>query len=805
MTPDREHPQRRGDRGTDLGGSTRLLTRLIAVCIRLGRAAPRLVRAVGRPFAATFVAIGAVCRRTARAITHAASNIGGWARRHRRSVVVAAIALAALLLFGAALVVPGAAQAGGSVVLGLGILAVGGVLVFGAAAGLVVGGRWLGRVLRDPSRRLGAMLRSAARAVFGGFAALVAPIRRVLASVGRAAVRFFAAIGHSLGVVLSTIGHVLARCFTTIGHVLAGCFAGIGRALARVLSAIGAVLGTGLRAVGWVVGTALGTVGRAFARLVAPIVGLIGAALGRAGHLIARAVGAVARWCAPMLDAVARKLDQGFATLGRVARRGGRALVGTTRRVEHAVGVAIVKARLQTRAEDHAAALVEARAVARDRPASALSVPFRATVDQNEFLFRDATEVHAIVTVDADAGPASIGATIGAANGNAPEPETATVILLDCSGSMGRPWSRLRAAQRATAASVESLRNGSWFAIVRATDEAEVLYPPDGHLVPATPDTRRAAIAALRLLWPEGGTAMGTWLRLARTLVDDRPSAIARAILLTDGRDESETRAELDAALRLCTGRLQCDCRGIGTDWAVDELRTIATRTLGTVDIVADPDDLEADFLAMTDAAMSKHVGDARLRVWTPRGARVRFVKQVSPSIEDLTTLRRRIDDRTSEYPTGSWGTETRDYHVCIEVPRRGVGEEMLAARVTLEVGSTTASKALIRAIWTADEERATRITPRVAHATGQAELADLIQDGLARRRAGDATAATDRLGRALALAAASGNEHTLRLLQQVVDVEADDASGSVRFRADAELADEMALDARSSKTTRLV
>ena len=39
----------------------------------------------------------------------------------------------------------------------------------------------------------------------------------------------------------------------------------------------------------------------------------------------------------------------------------------------------------------------------------------------------------------------------------------------------------------------------------------------------------------------------------------------------------------------------------------------------------------------MTGAAMDKNVADVWLRLWTPQGAVVRFVKQVAPAVEDLT------------------------------------------------------------------------------------------------------------------------------------------------------------------------
>ena len=55
--------------------------------------------------------------------------------------------------------------------------------------------------------------------------------------------------------------------------------------------------------------------------------------------------------------------------------------------------------------------------------------------------------------------------------------------------------------------------------------------------------------------------------------------------------------------------------------------------------------------------------------------------------------------------------------------------------------------------MWTDDEAQSTRINPHVAHYTGQAELADAIQEGLEARKDGDLDTATAKLGRAVKLA----------------------------------------------------
>ena len=131
----------------------------------------------------------------------------------------------------------------------------------------------------------------------------------------------------------------------------------------------------------------------------------------------------------------------------------------------------------------------------------------------------------------------------------------------------------------------------------------------------------------------------------------------------------------------------------------------------------------------------------------------------------------------------------------------------MLAARVSLILatasGPLTLGQGLVKAIWTDEEALSTRINRHVAHYTGQAELAQAIQDGLDARKAGDDHSAAVKLGRAVALAHESGNQDTASLLAKVVDV-LDPVTGTVRLKPRVVDADEMALDTRSSKTVRV-
>jgi hypothetical protein len=411
---------------------------------------------------------------------------------------------------------------------------------------------------------------------------------------------------------------------------------------------------------------------------------------------------------------------------------------------------------------------------------------FLAEAYQNEYLPAGASEVNAVVTVTAVGSAAATEVA-----------DAAEIVIVDMSGSMALPATKLKAAKAATAAAIDCIRDGVSFAVVSGATRAHSEYPTDRPLAVASPVTRQAAKAAVEALWHRDGTCIGRWLSLADELFAAAPDAIHHAILLTDGRNEGESTEQLDEALARCEGHFQCDCRGVGTDWEVGELRRIASTLLGTVDIVADPAGLAADFTAMIDRAMTKDTNNVSLRLWTPRGASVAFVKQVSPTIEDLTSRAQRLDDLTAEYPTGAWGGESRDYHLCIRVPAHEVGG------FSLVVDGDVAGQALIKAIWTDDEQLSTRISREVAHYSGQSELAEAIQEGLEARRAGDEQTATFKLGRAVQLAADSGNDGTMTLLRGVVEID-DPATGTVRLKRQVDDADEMALDTRSTKTIRV-
>ena len=412
-------------------------------------------------------------------------------------------------------------------------------------------------------------------------------------------------------------------------------------------------------------------------------------------------------------------------------------------------------------------------------------------VDHNPYLAEETGTVDAIVSI-----------AVGSEMVVDKSPVRVESIIIDCSTSMKSPQGKFDEAKRATKAAVSEMVDGTYFTIIAGTERATPVYPEDGQLAQASDETRSAASNAVDSLQPNGGTAIGTWLAHVREIAEQHEGALAHAILLTDGKDEHETPEELAEEIGLSEGEFTCDCRGVGTDWRVEELRAVSSALLGTVDIVANPADLVDDFAAMMRASMDKSIPDLTLRLWTPAGARVAFVKQVGPTVEDLTARRVDAGSQCGEYRLGAWGHEERDYHIQVEVEPAAVGREKLAARVTVVAGDKILGEGLVKAVWTADTALSARISRRVAHYTGQAELAQAVQDGLAARKNGDIAAATANLRRAMELAVKSGNEGTAKLLRRVIEV--DEHTGTARLRRDVDAADEMALDARSTRTARV-
>ncbi|MEV7989357.1 VWA domain-containing protein [Micromonospora sp. NPDC085948] len=409
---------------------------------------------------------------------------------------------------------------------------------------------------------------------------------------------------------------------------------------------------------------------------------------------------------------------------------------------------------------------------------------FDLEVNQNKFLRVGGREMHAVLSVTGEGDPAED-------DPRAPSDPSrlVEVLVIDCSGSMADPPTKMAAAQQAAAAAIAVLPDGVRYAVVQGTHEATMVYPATPTLATATSATRKEARAAVARLGASGGTAMGSWLAAARGLLPPS-STINHALLLTDGINEHETADELERVLHSCVGRFVCDPRGIGEGWRPADLLRIAAALHGTAEAVRRPADLAASFRESVLAALTKLLPDGRIRLRTMPYAELVFFKQTSPTIQDLTEYAERVDERTWEFATGSWGAERRDYHLSLRVtaPDDVLEQDRLAARVNLVVdGEVRSATATVLVNWTVDMAKSARIDLSVSQVTGQEDVRQAINAGCDAFDRGDRVEAHAQLAQAVALATATRDEAALEQLRHLVDIEPD---GLVRLREDLSQAD---------------
>lgn len=407
----------------------------------------------------------------------------------------------------------------------------------------------------------------------------------------------------------------------------------------------------------------------------------------------------------------------------------------------------------------------------------------------NPHVSLDARRIDAVLTITASGEARAAGAG-----------RRAVAFVIDVSGSM--QGDKLVAAKYAVRRCIDLLDADTKFMVVSFNANAKEVVA----LSAATPRAKEHAHDIVQRLEAAGATCMSKALRAVRHGLRGEGDAISYALFLTDGDNSGDEANALQSALTECKGLFQCDCRGVGTDWKPGDLRLISGALLGNADAVADPERLGEEFRASLTRALSKGVGDVRLRLWSPKTARVVAIKQMSPEIADLRALARQFDEKTLEVPLGAWGAESRDYHITIETAAGAEGDEMLACRPFIVFTENGNERKIpgqpVIAAWSADQGLTTRINPQVAHYTGQKELADSIREGLEAQAHGDIDQATRLLGRAAKIAISTGNDDVTQRLRKVVDV-IDEEQGTVRLKSGAGKAEILELDMGGTRTVR--
>ena len=176
----------------------------------------------------------------------------------------------------------------------------------------------------------------------------------------------------------------------------------------------------------------------------------------------------------------------------------------------------------------------------------------------------------------------------------------------------------------------------------------------------------------------------------------------------------------------------------------------------------------------------------AQLRVWTPQGAEVLFVRQVAPTDRGPrgpAHAGQRAHRRVPTRVRGATRAATTTWRC--GVPAKAVGNEQLAARVQLVVRRRDRrARAWCRRCGPTTRASRRGSTRRSPTTPARPSSATAIQEGLAAKASGDDDTATAKLGRAVQLAKETGNDEATSRLKKVVDVE-DPETGTVRLKRD--------------------
>lgn len=239
----------------------------------------------------------------------------------------------------------------------------------------------------------------------------------------------------------------------------------------------------------------------------------------------------------------------------------------------------------------------------------------------------------------------------------------AEAIVLDRSGSMAYPRTKLHEAQEAACAAVDTLPDGTMFAVLEGTFQARMVYPREPLLAPLSDRIREDTKDAVRALQPSTeGTIIGSWLDKVRDLLEPYDDLIRHATLLTDGRNQHQGRDDLDRAIDACRGVLSCDARGIGADWDPDELLHIVEALHGSAPALSAIDDLTVDFTDVMHGLMGRAVPEVKLRVRCGRGVTLADAEQSHPLLMDMRQHITADNGRVVDFALGPWADETRDY-----------------------------------------------------------------------------------------------------------------------------------------------
>lgn len=189
----------------------------------------------------------------------------------------------------------------------------------------------------------------------------------------------------------------------------------------------------------------------------------------------------------------------------------------------------------------------------------------------------------------------------------------ALAVVLDTSGSMY--GDKIDQARQSVLDLIRDMRDDDQIAVVRYSDDAEVLQP-----LARVGDVRSELNARIRRLVAEGGTAIPRGLSSGlRALEDATRGRVKRVVLISDGLDSSRLEAERLAQVSFGKG-VTISALGIGLDFDESYMSSVARAGHGHYGFVKDGGALAAFLAKELGEAASTTVEDATVKVHIPHG-----------------------------------------------------------------------------------------------------------------------------------------------------------------------------------------
>ena len=207
-----------------------------------------------------------------------------------------------------------------------------------------------------------------------------------------------------------------------------------------------------------------------------------------------------------------------------------------------------------------------------------------------------------------------------------PAPPLNVCIVLDRSTSMkGEKMDVLKA----TAVQVlRNLRQQDILSVVAFSDRAEVIIPASYH------QDRSRLEARIQMIQPSGGTEIFQGLEAgAKEVMRSHDSKrVNHIVLLTDGQTYGDEQKCLQLASKLAENKIGISAMGIGKEWNDIFLDVLATRTGGSCDYLAEPQDIKKLLLEKFNALAQIYAEDVKLHdIEEQEGVRLSYAFRLQP------------------------------------------------------------------------------------------------------------------------------------------------------------------------------